>query len=185
MALEPHIDRNLKAISPTLLRTWLREKPGAYDKFAAQIGRADMVLFDSFVATDWISADATGRFYDIGAPLLYPDDPFPQRRLGREFARGQLRGVYRFVLQIISVNMLIERTAALWTRNHRLGEAWTERMGDRTARICVKGHPRLPLSVRENTAGYIAGAVEMTGATSARVTTGGDPECWTWTVTWR
>jgi hypothetical protein len=185
MALDPPLEKNIKAISPTLLRRWIRETPGAYERFAAQLSGADQRLFESFGATDWISADATGRFYEVGARLLYPDESSPQRRLGREFARSQLRGVYRFLLQIISVNTLIDRTAALWSRNHRVGQAWAERVSDGTARICVKGHPRLPLSIRENTAGYICGAVELTGATNVRVFTNNDPECWIWTVTWR
>lgn len=182
-ALEPA--RNLKAISLTIIRGWIRERPGAYEQLTAQLDADDQRFFGSFGATDWISAEPAARVMDVAARVLHPDDPTPQRRLGRELAREQLHGVYRFLLRVISPPTLIDQTATLWSRNHRAGHATTERLSERAAQIRVTAYPTFPLVIRENTAGYIGGAVELTGAENVRVVCGGDPARWTWNVTWR
>tara|TARA_B100001750_G_scaffold230332_1_gene226672 strand:- start:5369 stop:5842 length:474 start_codon:yes stop_codon:yes gene_type:complete len=145
----------------------------------------DAEVFRRVTATEWMPVDQAARIYATAVPIAFPGEPRPLREFGREGARHNLKGVYRFLVRLISVPSLIERTAKIWERYHDTGHARTERLSDRSVRIVVEGHPTLPAALRAAIAGWTAGAVELTGAQNVRVTEGGDPTAWVWTITWR
>ena len=90
------------------------------------------------------------------------------------------------VLRVVTVQMLVEKTAALWRSFHDQGTARAVREAHRTLRFEVTGYPDLPERMRETIVGWLGQAVELTGAQNVRVVKfDDDPELWTWTVTWR
>src|SRR5688572_16382124 len=74
-------------------------------------------------ATDWVPIELITKLSVTSAPLLYPSDPDPLKRVGKELAKDNLSGVYSFLVRLLTVPFLIQQTAKLWKTYHAQGEA--------------------------------------------------------------
>lgn len=176
-----------KGMALVVTRQWIRAAGSDIEKRVLEaLTPEERTTYDSLVATAWVPVEVATALYVAAAPLLYPKDPRPLRQIGRDLARQNLSGVFRFVVRVISVQMLVEKTASLWRSFHDQGTATAVREADRTLRFEVTGYPDLPERMRETIVGWLGQAVELTGAQNVRVVKiDDDPQRWTWTVTWR
>jgi hypothetical protein len=174
-----------KAASCVSARAWIREKPGLEARLLGELTNPQATCWMSLVATEWIDVVMATHFFDVASRLLFPEDPLPVRRLGREMADDHLKGVYRFMVRLASPETVLDQTGKLWDRYHDTGTARLDRLGDRSARLIVTAYPGLPERMRENIAGYCGRAIELTGADNVRCMKGGTPEEWQWNVTWK
>lgn len=174
-----------KAASCVAARTWIREKPGLEARLLDELSPDDRKSWTSFVATEWIDIETATQFFDVSSRLLFPDDPLPIRRLGRDMADDHLHGVYRYVVRLVSPQMILDGTGKLWDRYHDRGSPQFVRTTDHSASLRVRDYPDLPERMRENIAGYCGRAIELTGATNVRCVKGGTSAEWQWNVTWK
>jgi hypothetical protein len=138
------------------------------------------------MATSWVPVELATRVFLVAAPLLFAADPAPLRRLGRELAADNFRGVFRYVAQLSSVEGLLNRTALFWRAYHDQGQAQAHRVHERLVRFEVTGYPGLPERMRETICGWLAHAIELTGATQVSVTKSDENEqIYRWAVSWR
>lgn len=167
------------------VRRWVREA-GQEERLAAALTPQENSIYRSLVATSWVPVEAATRIYVVASPLLYPSDPAPLRRVGRELARDNFRGVFRYLAQLSSVEGLVNKTAFFWRAFHDQGDAVSERAGERHLRFSVSGYPNLPERMRETICGWLAQATELTGASHVSVTKSDEAEQrYFWAVTWR
>lgn len=176
-----------KGMALVLVRQWIRAAdPDVERRVLEALTPEERIAYASLVATAWVPVELATNLYVVASPLLYPKEPRPLRQIGRDLARQNLGGVFRFVVRVISVQMLIEKTASLWRSFHDRGEATVTRESDRLFRFEVTDYPELPERMRETIVGWLGQAVELTGAQNVRVVKSDtDPERWSWTVTWR
>lgn len=173
-----------KAVPLVLLRNRVREA-GVEAALLSTLSEGDRAVYERFVATDWVDEAFANRLYGDATPLVYGGGRMALRRFGQEAARADLGGVYRVVVRFMTVPALADRAATLWSKYHDCGTARADRAGERAMRFVVEEHPGLGENTRETLAGWLAGAVELTGASNVRVTHEGDADRWTWSVTWR
>ena len=108
------------------------------------------------------------------------------RRFGEINAEHDLKGVYKLFLRVSSVPFVIKQTARMWNTYHDTGEAFVLKGENaKEASLVIKNYPDLPKPIRESSAGYIVGALRLTGAKNVQVVHDeSDPMAWTWTARW-
>jgi hypothetical protein len=141
-------------------------------------------MYQSCVASEWVPIELATAVSSAAAPLLFGHVEDPIRHLGKETGKHNLSGVHAFLVRFLTVPFLIQQTARLWRTYHEIGSAVSTRVGDNHVRVDVTGYPGLPEPFRVHTAGFMQGAVEMTGATNVRCVVGGDDARWTFDITW-
>lgn len=176
-----------KGMALVVVRQWVRAAgPETERRLLDALTSEERVVYASLVATAWVPVEFATSFYVAAAPLLYPTIPRPLLQIGRDLARENLRGVFRFVIKIMSQQALMARAAALWRSFHDRGTASVVREGPFKLRFEVVGYPGLPERMRETISGWFVQALELTGAENARVVkSDDDAERWAWTATWR
>ena len=168
------------------IRQWLRAAPDkAEQRVLDALTPEDRAAYQSVVATAWVPVDVATRIYVAAAPVMHPGEPTPLRTLGRALATEMLGGVFRFLVRLVSVESLMDRTAVLWRNFHDLGTARTVRLADNRVILEVVDHPLLPDRMQEVISGWIAQAVELTGAKNVLVAREGNASCWKWVISWR
>ena len=141
---------------------------------------------DALTTTGWVPVEFATKVYGVAAPLLYPNQTRPLRLLGRDLAKDNFKGVFRFVLRVVSAETLMEKTSTLWRSFHDHGQATLTREGPQFVRFEVRGYPSMPEPMRESITGWLAQAVELTGAIEVRVMrANGNEDGWGWTIHWR
>jgi hypothetical protein len=142
--------------------------------------------FEFCAATEWVPIELVTLASVVAAPILYPADHDPLQRLGRENARCDLGGVYAFVVRVMTVPFLIQQTARIWRTYHQAGDAISVPVEERHTELAVTGYPALPERFRHQMCGWLATAIEMTGAKEVTVAKSDvDPSRWTWSIRWR
>lgn len=159
----------------------------ARQAFLAQLSHDELRTFRDILPISTVSIEYVTRLFQVGGPLFYPELGANDRlrRFGIEMARDNLRGGYRMLLKVLSVETLIKHSPHLWRTYHGQGVAHFERLGVGHGRLIVEGYPDLPADFREATCGFIHGAVDVAGATEIHVTCGGTPAAWFWDIAWR
>lgn len=163
-----------------------RRGPALEQTLLERLGASERTLFLETMSMSWVDMAPTARVLETAIPLLLPEAADPLREFGRRQAHEQLSGIYRILLRVVSVPMVIQQTARLWSTYHSHGQARIERDGDSSSgRLVVTGYPELPLVVRRNTTGYIEGTLERTAVRNIRVIElFAEPQAWTWDVRW-
>lgn len=185
MRREPVSGAHYKGASLVSLRQMLQIAL-VEERFLEALDDADRDHYRRVTATDWVPVGLAARLYAAAAPLLYPGQVHPVRLLGRALARDHLRGIYRFVLRLVTVQFVLDQTGRLWRMYNGRGELLVERVHERTVRMALVDYPDYPVAVRESLVGYISGAIELTGAHEVRVVTDdADPMKVTFTASWR
>lgn len=176
-----------KGMALVVVRQWVRAAdPDAERRLLEALTAEEQRIYASLVATAWVPVEFATSFYVAAAPLLHPKAPRPLLQIGRDLARENLRGVFRFVLRIVSQQMLMEKTASMWRTYHDRGRATVVAEGPCKLRFEVTDYPGLPERMRETIAGWIAQAIELTGVDNVRVVKSDDDRNrWVWTATFR
>jgi len=145
----------------------------------------ELAIYQTCNATDWVPIEIITKMSVASAPLLYPHDDDPLKRVGRELARDNFTGVYSFLVRFLTVPFLIQQTAKLWRTYHQAGEGRSTRVSENEVNFEVLGYPDLPERFRHQTAGFVQEAVSMTGVSNVVVNkTDDDPQCWRWNIRW-
>jgi hypothetical protein len=141
--------------------------------------------FDVTTASTWVPIELITKLFVVASPLLFPADANPVRRAGRALAKDNFKGVYKVRVRVATVQFVADQTAKLWRTYHAAGDASVVTVASRIVRVQVRNYPDLPERFREATAGFMAESIERTGAKNVAVVKGEEPECWTWTLSWR
>lgn len=157
-----------KAASLVTIRRWLQGQ-GLEEEFVGALTPEAADQYRRLVASEWIPVHLADQLYAAAAALLHPRTAYPARLLGADLARDHLRGIYRFALRVVSVQFVMAQTGRLWSMYNDTGALEISRSGPRSCRALLTGYPGYPPAVREALAGYIVGAIELTGAVDARV----------------
>jgi hypothetical protein len=156
------------------------------ERFLEALGPTDRESYQRLTATDWVPVAFAGRLYATAAPLLYPGQVAPVRLLGRDLARDHLRGIYRTMLRLATVQFVADQTGRLWSVYNGRGTVVVDRVREHTLRMVLHDYPDYPVVVRESLVGYILGAMELTGARDVRVIVDdAEPTRVVFTATWR
>jgi len=176
---------NYKGAPVVALRRWVRAAPGVEERLIATLTPEQRKSWEALTASTWLPVEFVTHLYATAAPLLYPAEAQPVRRLGRELARDTFGGWLSFVIRVFSAESLVEKTAQVWGRFHDAGKATGTRTGERRMLLTVEEYPDLPERMRESISGYLAQAIEMTGAAGVTVVPRADGPRWLWEIQWR
>ncbi|MBX7193652.1 MAG: DUF2378 family protein [Sandaracinaceae bacterium] len=176
-----------KGVGVVFVRTQLREAGASAERaVTTQLTDEELRTYTTTTASSWVPIEHVARMFDLAAPVLHPGKPLPLRLLGRELARDNLRGVYRVLLRVMSVEFVISQSARLWGTYHRRGAARLVRVAPREVDFVVSDYPRLPERFRECMCGWIVGTLELVGAQKPLVTKiDDDPSAWHWHIRWQ
>ena len=176
-----------KGVAIVCIRSALRNAgPVAEQSVLMQMSESERREYDDATASQWVSIAFATRLFELAAPVLYPGKPLALRQIGRDIARDNMRGVYRVFLRVVSPTFLLEQTARVWSTYHRHGKAHIEHHSDREVTLVVEGYPQLPERMREGICGWIAEALELTGAKHVIVSRQDDePDAWKWRTRWQ
>jgi hypothetical protein len=135
----------------------------------AALSEEERRVYASTLEFHWVSIEFITRLFEVAAPLVFPGRADGLRRVGREMAFDHLRGIYRIVLRVVTVEKVIEKSARLWSTYHQAGTAKLHRLGPKLLQFSVYDYPTLPELFRECTCGYIGGVFELCGVNDIRV----------------
>jgi hypothetical protein len=160
--------------------------PGVEQAFLRRLTPEEIRLYQTALPITWVPIDQAERMLQAAAAALYPQDPMGLRRLGAEEAKDNLRGIYKALLQVVSVTTAMEQVARIWRTYHDEGDARADRAPNgKTGRMVVENYPRLPEVNREVLAGFITATLEMSGQKNVRVQRDDtDPNAWKWDISY-
>jgi len=158
----------------------------AESQFLEKLTPAEAESYRTALPVSWLAAETTTRLFEAAAEVLHPGDAQGIRRLGRELARDNLKGIYRALLRMTTISFVVGLSARLWGMYHDQGKAsaWRDPERNRVV-VTVTDYPELPKKFLDEIAGYIFGVAEFTGVKNLKVEKDAqDPRAWKWSVTW-
>lgn len=177
---------NYKGVGVVFLRDLMKRTGESAEKTLLNRLDSDQAqIYRTAMPFKWYPVSVTTGLFEVAAEVAFPGDPNKLRKLGKELASDQLKGVYRLLLKVATIPMAIKRAAQLWGTYHDTGKAtaWTE--GSNRAIFQVAGYHTLPLSACEVLCGFVRGVVELTRATNVDVVLDrSNPSSLKWIVTW-
>jgi len=107
--------------------------------------------------------------------------------MGKICGKDNVRGIYQPLIRILSVPYIGGKAASLWKIYYDQGENKVLEVNEKEKYIVfgVSGNPTLPASLRVFIGGFVAGIIELTGASnvgSQSIDT--DPHLWKWRIDW-
>ncbi|NTV52523.1 MAG: hypothetical protein HGA76_05875 [Candidatus Firestonebacteria bacterium] len=160
---------------------------GVEQKFLEQLIPADADLMAKILPIIRVPDDVAARIFETAAVVCFPNDPLGLWKLGREQAKHDLTGIYKFLVSLTNVPFIVNQTAGVWTTYHSKGKATSEL--DKTqkrVRLIVTEYPALPAGIREIVRGYVVGLMELTGAKDCAIRhDASNPNAWVWEITWK
>lgn len=176
-----------KAALMILMRKLLQERGAETEKaFLAQLQPEEATIYQTAMPITWIPIAPYARIITLGAKALYPDDPKPVRRLGREEASDNLRGVYRTLMSFVSVKAMIDQTPRLWRYYHDQGMLKIDHQeAKHEVTFTLEGYPELPDANLEVLAGFLTQVIEMANKQNVKVVVdNSNPQAWTWRLSY-
>jgi len=176
-----------KAALIILVRKLMREHGEITEKeFLARLTPDDLRAYNTSIQVTWLPVEQATRILAIAADVLFPNDPLSLRKLGREEAKDNLTGIYKILLNLMSISAMIEQSPRMWRMYHDQGQAHTERNGnDHKGAVVVEGYPELPEANREIFAGFLEQVMKKANLKNAQVTRDDvNPNAWKWIITW-
>lgn len=159
-----------KGSGVVFMRSFLQSRGAEIEeRFLSVLTDAERQYYKTTLEFHWIPIEIINRFFEVAAPLSYPGRPDGVRRIGREMAFDHLRGVYRIVLRVITMDIVIEKSARLWSTYHKGGIAKHQWLGPKLLQFSIYDYPELPETFRECCCGYFAGVFELCGVKDIRV----------------
>lgn len=159
-----------KGTGVVFVRSLIRSRGEAIERrFLSALTPEERNHYATTLEFHWIPIEVITRFFEVAAPLLYPGRADALRQIGRLMSLDHLRGIYRIVLRVVTVEKVIEKSARLWSTYHQGGVAKLHREGPNLLLFSIYDYPGLPESFRECMCGYIAGVFELCGVREIRV----------------
>lgn len=150
-----------KGTNVDLLRTLLHEKGAETEaKFFAKLTPEEGELFKKTISFSWVPIDATAKFFEVGADLLYPEDARPLLRLGKTQADRNFRGVYRALLTTLHPSFAMEKSNFFWKLHFNFGKASGTTKGT-LGILTVSELPNFPKPMLDVVSGYLMGGLEF------------------------
>jgi hypothetical protein len=175
-----------KGTGVVFMRSFLQSQGAEIEqRFLATLSEEERRYYQTTLEFHWIPIEVITRFFEVAAPLVFPGRPDGLRRIGREMAFDHLRGIYRIVLRVITTDIVIEKSARLWSTYHQAGLAKHQRLGPRLLQFSIYDYPDLPEIFRECSAGYMAAVFELCGVREVRVSRySDDNRTWHFRLSW-
>ncbi len=154
--------------------------------FLASLTPAENNIYKTALSVSWVSIRAAAQLLEKGAEALFPGDPGGMERIGHAEALDELQGIYKIFLKITTVPYLMNQSAKLWRSYYKKGQARTEgNPEEKAGAFIVEDFPKLPEIMQRLVSGYLAGALELTGARNVQVTLDpSDSQVWRWNIKW-
>ncbi len=139
------------------------------------------------LATETVPVHMLNRLTEAAAKVKgEPLETFA-RRAGREAAGDAVKGIYRFLVLVLTPTALLSRASSMWSTLYSRGELRVDNQTDRSARLRLLNYPSEAVNCLRIT-GWIERLSELTGAKNVEVKqtqcyAKGAPNC-EWTVTW-
>ncbi|MCD4813222.1 hypothetical protein K8S19_05970 [bacterium] len=167
-------------------RDILREiNPVLEEKLFELLTPEERKIYETAIPVAKFPAPVVAAIFEKSAAVVFPGDPQAVFKMGKKRAKIALHGIYKVFLKITTVPYLISKTTQLWSAFHDQGKMWVEKESEKKAIVFLSGYPELIPSFLETTAGFMAGAMEISGAKNVHIdikTEQKDP--WKWIVTW-
>lgn len=173
-----------KAAALLLLKKMIKKRGHAHELvFLRMLDPEAASAYQNAEHLKWVEVALAAEIIFAAAQVLYPKDPQALRKLGREEARDNLRGLSRSRAGLVNVAMVLYRLAGLWHHYHDQGKAIVERISGQPEALIVENYPELPEILREVFAGFLLETLELTGQNQFQVRrVEGNPKAWKWVV---
>ncbi len=168
-----------------LLRKLLKKRGKPHELvFLRLLAPEDEEVYRTAEHMKWIPVEQAAQILITAAQVLSPRDPWALRKLGREEAKDNLRGVFKKRSGPYSVFVILLQVARIWRNYHDQGRAKAVVEADGSGNsFVVENYPALPEANREIWAGFIQEAVEMAGYPTLDVRRREtNPLAWKWFV---
>jgi hypothetical protein len=142
-------------------------------------------LFKNTMAITWITDSFEAKITHLYADIMLPGDPDNCLKVSNQMAKHQFQGIYKYFFRVLSVKLMLQKTATLWSTMNEEGTAmaiWNEH--EKEISLIVKGCSEFCPDSRDIYSGYIQGVLELTGATNVRVEFVEDPAQLQWRIQW-
>ncbi len=169
------------------LRKIFQERgPEQEELFLALLTPELLKQYRTTIPADWTPIENQTALYDAAGKVLFPGDPQAARRLGHLMASRSYSGIYKFFLQIPTVQFLIKQAAKIWRTFYDTGEAFVENAEEGYCELKVRDFPELTPTLREVAAGHLTALLEMVHKKIEGITLDEtNPKCWVWFIRWR
>lgn len=178
---------DVKGTGITFIKEEFKKRGGNFEnKFLAALNADEKSTYTSALDFTWHPIEIVTSLYEKAAPVLFPGDPAPLRKIGVLSIESVAKGVYKFLLRFSTVEGLLQQAAKIWSTYQKEGTARMEKGADKNScHFFVTDYPKLSQPFAENLAGYLERAIEMTGAKNVRVIIHNQSAGnWKWTATW-
>jgi hypothetical protein len=118
--------------------------------------------------------------------LLFPDKSLVQGlwQLGYQNAQNDMKGIYKVLLKIATVEMVIKKASVIWKTYHDEGKSSAQQVKDKQFVFLVENYPDLPKTYRIITEGYITALANLVGEKYVEVVCDDvEPSAWKWLIT--
>lgn len=155
-------------------------------RYLNSLSPEDGQCFQKLLPSNKLPIEQLSKYCELAVPVLFPDKSLDQglRQLGYQNAKNDMKGIYRVLLKIASVETVIKNAAVIWKTYHDEGQAFVRRLKANQYDFIVEKYPEITKCFRNITDGYITGLLELTGAKNIKVIRDdADPNAWKWLIT--
>jgi hypothetical protein len=155
-------------------------------RFLQSLTPEDRKCFQALLPTDKLPIEQVTRFYEALVPVLFPDKSLAKGlwQLGYQLAQNDMKGIYRALLRIATVEMVIKQAAMIWQTYNEKGQASVQRVNNKKYVFIVENYPEISKNSRIVNDGYITGLCNLTGVKNLNVVRYDDnPNAWKWNIT--
>jgi hypothetical protein len=176
----------LKGTAVDFIKTKFGSNPALEKPFLDSLDADLREVYDTILPVKSVEAESVAVIYEKAAAIFYPQQPQALRRLGREQALNDLKGIYRVLLKIFEIPSIVQKTAQLWRTYHTQGNAFIDfDPSFKKATLTVKNYLNMPETFLETISGYLQGILELAGAKNSAVQpsrVNGDVQ---WEISWQ
>jgi hypothetical protein len=176
----------VKGSGITNLRIIFKEREEFLEqKFLIRLPDKLALQYRGTLPSNWINVETSALIYHVAAPILFPNDPYPIRKLGQAIAKKVYSGVYKLFVRIPSRAFIVKRAAQIWTTHFDTGKGTMLDIKSNSMDFVISDFPEMPVELRELSCGHLAILLNYTGAKNIQVDLNEeDPNAWLFKLTW-
>lgn len=156
------------------------------DRFLGALSPEERDRLLTLLPPDKLPIEQVTRFHELSAAVLFPDKPLEEGlwQLGYQNAQHDMRGIYKVLLRVATVEMVVKNAAVVWKTYHDQGKAYVRTLSNKEFVFIVENYPDIPKNFNEVMNGYITGLLDLTGAKNVKVVRDdSNPDAWKWNIT--
>ena len=174
-----------KGVALESLKKLAKEKPDLEKEFLAKLSPSAKAAYIKAFNVSKIPVEQGAEIKDTFAKLFFGSEPNPLRYLGAVSAQHALQGIYRIFVRISKPSFVLGRVSNIWASYYDKGRCVLGESSSNHAEILLYDFPDIPAQLLEFIAGYILGAIEVSGGKNGQVVKIEDnPEIWKWVISW-